>query len=61
MSSITAGIARILASGAGYARQRGVFARSGSLHSVADLLVQELESDLPLGNASALAERGATN
>jgi carboxylate-amine ligase len=42
-----AGIPRILASGAGYARQRGAFASSGSVRSVADLLVQELEDDLP--------------
>ena len=42
-----AGVARILASGAGYARQRGAFAGSGSLRAVADLLVQELESDRP--------------
>ena len=54
-----AGIARILANGAGYARQRAVFARSGSPHAVADLLVQELERDLPLGNACVLGARGA--
>jgi carboxylate-amine ligase len=42
-----AGVARILATGAGYARQRGAFVSSGSLRAVADLLVEELESDLP--------------
>jgi carboxylate-amine ligase len=41
-----AGVARILASGAGYARQRGAFAASGSLQAVADLLIREFDSDL---------------
>jgi carboxylate-amine ligase len=49
-----AGVAQILASGAGYARQRGAFTASGSLHGVADLLVQEFESDLPLGSRRRL-------
>jgi carboxylate-amine ligase len=49
-----AGIARILASGAGYARQRGAFATSGSLQAVADLLIQEFERDLPLANRATL-------
>jgi carboxylate-amine ligase len=53
-----AGVARILASGAGYARQRGAFAGSGSLRAVADLLVRELESDRPRRQgASRAAER----
>jgi carboxylate-amine ligase len=42
-----AGVARILARGAGYARQRAALARTGSLRAVADLLVHELESDQP--------------
>jgi carboxylate-amine ligase len=46
-----AGVARILASGAGYARQRGALAGSGSLKTVADLLVHELESDMPAARA----------
>jgi carboxylate-amine ligase len=50
-----AGVARILGSGAGYARQRGAFATSGSLQGVADLLVQELETDLPLSGRAAAA------
>jgi carboxylate-amine ligase len=49
-----AGVARILGSGAGYARQRGAFTASGSLQAVADLLVQEFESDLPLGSRTTL-------
>jgi carboxylate-amine ligase len=49
-----AGVARILGSGAGYARQRGAFAASGSLQAVANLLVQEFESDLPLGSRATL-------
>jgi carboxylate-amine ligase len=40
-----AGVAWILANGAGYARQRAMFASSGSLRAVADLLVQELAYD----------------
>jgi carboxylate-amine ligase len=51
-----AGVARILGRGAGYARQRGAFAASGSLRVVADLLAQEFESDLPLAGRES---RGA--
>jgi glutamate---cysteine ligase / carboxylate-amine ligase len=49
-----AGVARILGSGAGYARQRGAFTASGSLHVVADLLVREFESDLPLASRATV-------
>lgn len=49
-----AGVARILGSGAGYARQRGAFAVLGSLQVVAELLVREFESDLPLGSRATL-------
>jgi carboxylate-amine ligase len=37
----------ILATGPGYARQRAAFRTTGSLTAVADLLVAELETDLP--------------
>jgi carboxylate-amine ligase len=38
----------ILTTGAGYARQRAAFRRTGSLIAVADLLISELETGLPI-------------
>jgi len=47
-----AGIERVLELGAGYARQRAAWRRRRSLRDVADLLVEELESDLPMAARS---------
>lgn len=46
-------VSLILSTGPGYSRQRAVFRRTGSLAAVTDLLISELETDLPMLNFDA--------